>query len=69
MNETTCPLCGGYGETGGYFQLDDGSIDDDIRPCELCGGLGAITTTEKEVNDVQLVFVHPGDSISAASIA
>ena len=69
MNETTCPECGGLGEVGGYFQLDDGSINDDIRPCELCGGLGVITTTEKEVEDVQLVFVHPGDSVPAASIA
>ena len=69
MNETTCPLCDGYGEVGGYFQLDDGSIDDDIRPCELCGGLGVITTTEKGEKDVQLLFVHPGDSVSAASIA
>ena len=46
MKETTCPVCGGLGETGFCFQLDDGSISDDIQPCEVCDGTGGIASNE-----------------------
>ena len=48
MIRVICPICGGIGELGSQFQLYDGSIDDDIRLCDVCRGKGYIYKRERK---------------------
>lgn len=43
MNTVTCPLCGGYPESGGfYFDAFAGCVTDNIEVCRVCNGAGEI---------------------------